>query len=114
MTRVSVVPLADSEKAIPPLSAEEIHNVQEWMKADKEYEARYKKMRERIGDELKTTVSAPRAWWEKDFSLGAASGQDDRERRRRGEKFVLSGLKAAKEREMKDKKRAGKREGLRM
>ncbi|KAI0664168.1 hypothetical protein C8Q70DRAFT_945855 [Cubamyces menziesii] len=114
VTRVSVVPLADSEKAIPPLSAEEIHNVQEWMKADKEYEARYKKMRERIGDELKTTVSAPRAWWEKDFSLGAASGQDDRERRRRGEKFVLSGLKAAKEREMKDKKRAGKREGLRV
>ncbi|KAI0653711.1 hypothetical protein C8Q70DRAFT_937533 [Cubamyces menziesii] len=51
----AIPPLSAEEKAIPPLSAEEIHNVQEWMKADKEYEARYKKMRERIGDELKTT-----------------------------------------------------------
>ncbi|KAI8990720.1 hypothetical protein BD414DRAFT_413161 [Trametes punicea] len=115
VTRVSVVPLVDSDKVIPQLTAEEIQNVQEWMKADKEYDARYKTMRERMTEEIKSTVSAPRAWWEKDFSLdGAAAVAVQDERRRRQEKFVLTGLKQAKEREMRDRKRAGKREGLRL
>ncbi|KAI0822438.1 hypothetical protein BC628DRAFT_1417718 [Trametes gibbosa] len=106
VTRVSVVPLADSEGAIPPLRAEEVVQVQEWMRADKAYEARFRRMRERVAEEAKATVSAPRAWWEKDFALD--------ERRRRAEKFVLTGLKSSREREVRDKRRAGKREGLRV
>ena len=109
---MSVVPLVDSETAIPPLSEDEIHHVQEWMKADKEYEVRYRKMRERVGEEMKKTVSAPRAWWEKDFSLGV--GGDEQMKRRRGDKWQLTGLKTQKEREMKDKKRMGKRVGKRV
>lgn len=112
VTRVSVVPLVESEKAIPPLGEDEIKAVQGWMQADKEYEARYRKMRERVGEEMKKTVSAPRAWWEKDFSL--AGPEETQARKRRGEKWMLTGLKSQKEREMKDKKRAGKREGLRL
>ncbi|CDO68596.1 hypothetical protein BN946_scf184996.g27 [Trametes cinnabarina] len=110
VTRVSVVPLVDSDKAIPPLSTEEIKSVQTWMRADQEYEARYRTMKERMAEEVRETVAKPRAWWEKDFALdGAEEG-----RRRRQEKFVLTGLKQAKEKEMREKKRAGKREGLRL
>ena len=112
VTCVSVVPLADSERAIPPLRADEIAAVQAWQRADREYEARAKKMRERVQEEMKKTVSAPRAWWEKDFSLGV--GGDEQMKRRRGDKWQLTGLKSQKEREMKDKKRVGKREGLRL
>ncbi|RPD76210.1 SNF5-domain-containing protein [Lentinus tigrinus ALCF2SS1-7] len=112
VTRVSVVPLVESEKAIPPLGADEIRAVQGWMQADKEYEGRYRKMRERVGEEMKKTVSAPRAWWEKDFTLAGA--EETMARKRRGEKWMLTGLKSHKEREMKDRKRAGKREGLRL
>ena len=112
VTRVSVVPLADSERAIPPLRADEIAAVQAWQRADREYEARAKKMRERVQEEMKKTVSAPRAWWEKDFSLGV--GGDEQMKRRRGEKWQLTGLKTQKEREMKDKKRMGKRVGKRV
>lgn len=108
VTRVSVVPLVDSETMISPLAEDEIQHVQEWMKADKEYEARYKKMRERMTEELKTTVSAPRAWWERDFNASPE------ERRRRADKFVLTGLKSSKEREIRDKRRVGRREGLRV
>ncbi|TBU24697.1 hypothetical protein BD311DRAFT_671180 [Dichomitus squalens] len=112
VTQVSVVPLADSEKAIPPLSAEEIARVQAWQQADRDYEVRRKKMLERVQEEMKKTVSAPRAWWEKDFSLGGVG--EEQLKRRRADKWNLTGLKAQKEREMKDKKRMGKREGLRL
>ncbi|KAI0768187.1 hypothetical protein BD413DRAFT_614533 [Trametes elegans] len=105
VTRVTPVPLVDSEQKIPPLTPAEIEHVKEWMKADKEYEARYKKMRERAVQEAKATVGAPRAWWERD---------KDGESRRRGEKFQLTGLKSSREKEIKDKKRAGRREGLRI
>ena len=58
------------------------------------------KLRERVQEEMKKTVSAPRAWWEKDFSLGV--GGDEQMKRRRGDKWQLTGLKTQKEREMKD------------
>ncbi|KAM5536841.1 hypothetical protein V8D89_009559 [Ganoderma adspersum] len=114
VTRVSVVPLADSDKHIPPLRADEVAQVQKWREADKAYDARHAKMRERMTEEMKRTVSTPRAWWEKDFTLGDGVAEDLAKRRARGEKWQLTGLKSQKEREMKDKKRVGKREGLRL
>ena len=114
-TRVSVVPLADSDKHIPPLRADEVAQVKKWQEADKAYDARHAKMRERMAEEMKRTVSTPRAWWEKDFTLGdGTAAEDPAKRRARGEKWQLTGLKSQKEREMKDKKRVGKREGLRL
>ena len=68
-----------------------------------------------MAEEMKRTVSTPRAWWEKDFTLGdGTAAEDPAKRRARGEKWQLTGLKSQKEREMKDKKRVGKREGLRL
>ena len=116
VTRVSVVPLAESDKHIPPLRADEVGQVKKWQEADKAYDVRHAKMRERMAEEMKRTVSTPRAWWKKDFSLagpGSGAGVQE-ERRRRGEKWVLTGMRAQKERDMKERKRMGKREGLRL
>ena len=114
VTRVSVVPLAESDKPIPPLRADEIANVQAWQGADKAYEARHAKMRERMADEMKRTVSTPRAWWERDFTLLEGAAAEEAKRRARAEKWQLTGTKSQKEREMKDRKRVGKREGIRL
>ena len=113
VTRVSVVPLAESEGAIPPLGGEEIRAVKGWREADRAYEARYKAMLARGAEEVKRTVGAPRAWWEKDFVMAGAEARVEEGKRRR-DKWVLTGLKGHKEREMRDKKRQGKREGLRL
>ncbi|OBZ66973.1 hypothetical protein A0H81_13301 [Grifola frondosa] len=96
VTRVSVVALAESAQMIPPLSEQDIVDVQGWMKIDREYETRLKKMRERMVQELRETVAAPRAWWEKDPMEDVRSAS-----RRRPEKFVLTGMRGAKERERK-------------
>lgn len=106
VTRVSVVPLVDSEAAIPPLKTEEIAMVKEWMKADKEYEGRYKKMRERMADEVREVVVKRRAWYEKDPL------DDPRVSRRRKEKFELIGLKSGKEE--RTRKKVGRREGFKL
>ena len=82
---------------------------------DKAYDMRHTKMRERMAEEMRHTVSTPRAWWEKDFMLrDGTAAEDPAKRRARGEKWQLMGLKSQKEREMKDKRRMGKREGLRL
>ena len=57
-------------------------------------------------------MSAPRAWWEKEFAM--AGGPTPEDLRRRRDKWLLTGLKNQKEREIRDKKRAGSREGLRL
>ncbi|KAJ7028706.1 hypothetical protein C8F04DRAFT_963603 [Mycena alexandri] len=66
VTRVTVVPLATSLAAIPPVSAEEIADVKEWMAVDRAYELRFREMKTRMGAELREIVG-PRAipWWEK-------------------------------------------------
>ena len=104
VTRVSVVPLKDSETTIPALKEEEIARVKAWMKADEEYDARYKQMRERMKEEMHEAIGKPRAWYEKDV--------EDPRTRRRKEKFELVGLKGGRE-EMKRKK-AGRREGFKL
>ena len=112
-TRVSVVPLADSERAIPPLGAEEVARVRGWMAADRAHEGRVKAMQARAAEEARRSVGAPRAWWEKDFAMAGGADVAEAGKRRR-DKWVLTGLKNHKEREIRDKKRAGKREGLRL
>ena len=74
-----------------------------------------------VGDEVS---GADRVWDKPGLSR---EGEVDEERgwrtvegggcgrgKRRGEKWMLTGLKTHKEREIKDRKRAGKREGLRL
>lgn len=106
VTRVSVVPLIDSETTVPALKEEEIARVQAWMAADREYEARYKTMRERMGEEVAEAIGRRRAWYEKDPL------DDPRAARRRKEKFELVGLKTGKE--DKVRRKAGRREGFKL
>ena len=106
VTRVSVVPLVDSETTIPALAPEEIAEVQAWMAADREYEGRYKKMRERGTEELREAVVKRRPWYEKDPL------EDPRAVRRRKDKFEIVGIHKAKEE--KARKKSGRREGFRL
>jgi SWI/SNF-related matrix-associated actin-dependent regulator of chromatin subfamily B member 1 len=103
---VSVVPLIDSETTIPALKEEEIAKVKEWMKADREYEGRYKKMRERMTEEMRDNIVKRRAWYEKDPL------EDPRSVRRRKEKFDLIGMKSGKDERLR--KKAGRREGFKL
>lgn len=108
VTRVSVMPLIDSETTIPALKPEEIESVKEWMKADKEYEARYKKMQERTSEEVRDCIVKRKAWYDKDPLEDPRSSST----RRRKEKFDLIGLKTGKEEKMR--KKVGKREGFKL
>ncbi|KAI0926467.1 hypothetical protein AcV7_005399 [Taiwanofungus camphoratus] len=106
VTRVSVVPLAESTTLIPPLTQDEIADIKTWMKTDKEYEAVYKRMRERMGEEVRETISAPRAWYERDPT------EEGRNTRRRTEKFSLTGVKTGKE--GRERRKTGRREGFKL
>ena len=66
ITRITLVPLADSAANVPDLTDEEIEDIQGWMKIDKEYDAVWHKMKERMEEEEKE-VFGPRnlPWWEK-------------------------------------------------
>ena len=88
------------------MKQEEIEKVKEWMKADKEYEVRYKKMRERMAEEVRENIVKRRPWYEKDPL------EDPRASRRRKDKFDLIGLKSGKEE--KTRRKAGRREGFKL
>lgn len=105
VTRVTVVPLIDSETTIPALKQEEIEKVQGWMKIDKEYEALHQKMRDRMTEEVKDVVAKHRAWWER-------NPQDDPRVKRPKVKLDLIGIKGASERSRN--KKLGKREGFKL
>ncbi|THG99270.1 hypothetical protein EW026_g3053 [Hermanssonia centrifuga] len=105
-TRVSVVPLIDSENLIPQLAPDEIANVQKWMQVDKEYEGMYKKMRDRMTEEVRDVVVKTRPWWEKD-PLADARGN-----RRRRDKFEIIGMKGGKDE--RSRRKLGKREGFKL
>ncbi|KAJ7782721.1 hypothetical protein B0H16DRAFT_1709569 [Mycena metata] len=66
ITRVTVVPLATSLTDIPPVSADEVEAVKEWMQVDKKYDGVYREMKTRMSTELRD-VMGPRSvpWWEK-------------------------------------------------
>lgn len=113
-TRVSVVPLLGSDKTIPPLEPEEISQIQGWMQVDKEYEGRYKKMKDRVNEELKSETFGPLTirWWEKgavSTNPGLAMGLRPRTR----ENFdVRYGRK--KDRDTGRSRKPGRREGLKL
>lgn len=113
VTRVTVVPLVDSVKHIPPLSEEEIEDIKGWMKVDKEYEGLFGKMKERMGEEVREMfgVGGPRAaWWEK----GSQSMNLNRWRRGRESFDVRYPRNMRKDRDGRERRRGGKREGLRL
>ncbi|TFY56219.1 hypothetical protein EVJ58_g7775 [Rhodofomes roseus] len=115
ISRVAIVPLVESATKIPPLTPEEIANVKKWMEVDKEYDGRYKAMKEKMTVEMRETVGKPKAWWEKDSVMEEGRVPMPSHRgpgTKRPEKWSLTGLKQSKEKEIKDKKRAGKREGF--
>lgn len=110
VTRVTVVPLVDSLKTIPALSDSEIEDVQGWMKIDKEYEATYRKMKERMAEEAREVFGPGTiAWWEK----GALDINPNRWRRGR-EQFDVRYPKNRKERDGRERRKTGRREGLKL
>ncbi|KAH8097112.1 hypothetical protein BXZ70DRAFT_895483 [Cristinia sonorae] len=109
-TRITVVPLIDSTKLIPELSSEDIENVKGWMKKDKEYEGVYRKMKERMVEELRDTVVKNRGWWEKGGGSETMNMSIDG-RRRVSEKFGVTGFKTGRD----DRRRkTGRREGFKL
>jgi SWI/SNF-related matrix-associated actin-dependent regulator of chromatin subfamily B member 1 len=59
--RVTLVPPAD----IKPLTEEEVEKVKGWMARDKEYEAVFRSMKERMTEELRLSrASTSDMWWE--------------------------------------------------
>ena len=106
VTRVSIIPLAGSDKVIPIITPEEIEEIQGWQARDKEYEIIHRKMRERIGEELRTCPVAKANWWEKD-----AAGMMNRRPR---EPFDVKYPRPRRERDGRDRRKVGRREGLRL
>lgn len=110
VTRVSVVPLVNSLKTIPGLNKEEIADIQGWMKVDKEYEGVFRKMKERMGEEAREAFGPGSvAWWEK----GALDVNPNRWRRGR-EPFDVRYPKHRKDRDGRERRKPGRREGLRL
>jgi len=59
--RVTLVPLED----IKPLTEEEVKEVKGWQARDKEYEAVYRGMKERMAEELRVSrAENSDMWWE--------------------------------------------------
>ena len=114
VTNITPVPFIDSEKLIPMLSSDEIENVQSWMKVDKEYEGNFKKMKDRMNEEVRDKIVKGRAWWERDpqATVDEMRGMGPGSRRRPGEKLTLTGLKTGKE--DRRVKKTGKREGFKL
>lgn len=105
VTRVTVVPLAGSDKAIPMLTDAEIKDIQTWREADKDYEVIWRKMKERMADEIRTITGPGKAsWWEKDAV--------DLTRRRPRDQFDVRYPR--QRRDGRDRRKAGRREGLKL
>jgi SWI/SNF-related matrix-associated actin-dependent regulator of chromatin subfamily B protein 1 len=104
VTQLTVVPLAGSDKTIPPLFQSDIKNIQVWKESDKDYEVIWRKMNERMTDEYVTVTGPSNAsWWENDAV--------DLTRRRPREQFDVRYPRQKKDRE---RRRTGRREGLRL
>ncbi|TFK53091.1 SNF5-domain-containing protein [Heliocybe sulcata] len=126
-TKVTVVPLAGSDAAVPALSASEIGKVKEWMAADSAYEAKLRASKERMTVEIREgwvngrkedggvngSVVGP-AWWEKGFGSGQGEGVVGgvglAGRFGRREKFGIGYPKKQGE----GRRKVGRREGLKL
>ncbi|KAJ6495780.1 hypothetical protein C8R47DRAFT_974018 [Mycena vitilis] len=108
ITRVTVVPLATSLTTIPPVSADEVAAVKEWMEADRAYEGVFREMKTRAGAELRELMGPPSIpWWEK----GSLDGNASRFLQGR-EKFEVKYPYRRRERD--SRKKPPKREGLKL
>ena len=101
VTQVTVVSLAASATEIPTLSKEEIGNVMQWMKSDKEHEELQRSARERMTEEVGRIIRKAE-WWEKDDQVPMPPS------RGRRDKFSI-GLSGARVR-----RKAGQRMGIRL
>ncbi|EIN14518.1 SNF5-domain-containing protein [Punctularia strigosozonata HHB-11173 SS5] len=115
VTRVSVVPLADSERLIPPLGEDEIENVKKWMALDSAYTEMYSEMNDRMAEERRAMGLSGRAWWEKDLTSPTAAADEARRRQQQQPKFQITFPKD-REREAKSRRggKYGRREGLKL
>lgn len=93
--RVTLVPPAD----IKPLTEEEVEEVKGWMARDKEYEAIYRSMKERMAEELRASrAENSDMWWE------VSDGKNLRT------KFSIT----YPGQRLRDNRKRGKREGFRL
>jgi hypothetical protein len=102
VTQVTVVSLAASATEIPTLSKEDIENVKQWMKADKEHEELQHSARERMTEEVARIIRRAE-WWEKDDQAVIPSNRSRRDKFSIG----LSGARGVR-------RKAGQRMGIRL
>jgi SWI/SNF-related matrix-associated actin-dependent regulator of chromatin subfamily B protein 1 len=87
------------------LTDAEIKDIQTWREADKDYEVIWRKMKERMADEIRTITGPGKAsWWEKDAV--------DLTRRRPRDQFDVRYPR--QRRDGRDRRKAGRREGLKL
>ena len=77
--------------------------MQKWMKLDREYETVWRRMKERMKEEQREARGKD-GWWER----------ADEGKKRGRESFDIRYPKSRKERDGRDRRRGGKREGLRL
>ncbi|KAF8178617.1 hypothetical protein K438DRAFT_1604964 [Mycena galopus ATCC 62051] len=66
VTRVTVVPLATSLAAIPPVDADEVDEIKGWMEVDRKYEGVFREMKGRMNAEYRELMGQRQIpWWEK-------------------------------------------------
>ena len=102
VTQVTVVSLAASAAEIPTLSKEEIENVKQWMKSDKEHEDLQRSARERMTEEVARIIRKAE-WWEKDDQVVIPPNRNRRDKFSIG----LSGGRGIR-------RKAGQRTGIRL
>ena len=102
VTQVTVVSLAASATEIPTLSKDEIENVKQWMKSDKEHEELQRSARERTTEEVARIIRRA-DWWEKDDQAVMPSNRNRRDKFSIG----LSGARGIR-------RKAGQRMGIRL
>lgn len=102
VTQVTVVSLAASATEIPTLSKEEIENVKQWIKSDKEHEELQRSARERMTEEVAQIIRKAE-WWEKDDQVPMPPSRGRRDKFSIG----LSGARGVR-------RKAGQRMGIRL
>ncbi|KAJ7188657.1 hypothetical protein C8R46DRAFT_877300 [Mycena filopes] len=114
ITRVTIVPLATSLAAIPPISSDEVEAIKGWMKVDKGYEGVYRDMKVRMAAELRD-VMGPRSipWWEKG-TLDHNASRFLQGREKFEVRYPYRKRDAERERERDPRKKPPKREGLKL
>ena len=114
VTRVTVVPLADSLMHIPSLSEQEVADIKGWMEVDREYEGTYRTMKKRAEAEAREAVfgwgKVP--WWEK--GGGGVEGAGNMNRWRRPREGFDVRYPRRRDGGGSSGRRRGKREGLKL